>query len=71
MAKVLSMKQKKIKVLELLQAAGLKGEGEFLAMTAADMVNAFPDLTTEEFRIICDMQDAVHDNKLFSFLCAE
>ena len=71
MAKTLSLKQKKMKVLEQLQAFGIKDELSFITMTAADMVKAFPDLSKEEFRIICDMQDAVHDNTLFSFLSAD
>lgn len=71
MAKAITLKQKKIKVLEMLLAAGIKGNSEFLAMSAADMVNSFPDLKTDEFRVICDMQDAVREKKLFSYLCSD
>lgn len=66
-----SKRKTKIKVLDLLQTAKMKDENEFLSMTVADMVKAFPELTTEEFRILCDIQDSVREKRLFSYLCLE
>ena len=68
-AKVTSITQKRLKVLEHIQATGVKTENEFLSMTAQDMVNSFPDISTEDFKIMCEIQCSVRDNNLFAYLC--
>lgn len=52
MAKQISIKQKKIKVFEKIQSLNFKSEEEFAAMTPTRLVEAFPDITIEELRIL-------------------
>lgn len=68
-AKVTSITQKRLKVLEHIQSTGIKTENEFLSMTAQDMVSSFPDISTEDFKIMCEIQCSVRDNNLFTYLC--
>lgn len=70
MAKQITLRQKKLKLLEKVMAAGLVKEADITAMTPADMVK-LPDITTEELRLLCDMQDSVRSGSFYSFLCAE
>ncbi|MBR2885445.1 MAG: ATP-binding cassette domain-containing protein [Clostridia bacterium] len=46
-------------------------EEEFAAMKPAQMLEAFPDISTEEFRMLCELQESVITNTLFSYLCAK
>lgn len=46
-------------------------EEEFAAMKPAQMFEAFPDISTEEFRMLCELQESVITNTLFSYLCAK
>lgn len=70
-AKSISIKDKKLKILGDIQATGIRSEKEFLAMTALDMVNSFPDNSTEDFKIMCELQCSVRENTLFAYLCSE
>lgn len=64
-------KHKKIKILEKVVNTGIKSETDFISLTPADMIKSIPELTTDEFRILCDIQDSVRAGALFSFLCKE
>ena len=70
MAKQVSMRAKKMKLLEKVISAGLTSEEKIIAMTPADMVQ-LPEITTEELRLLCDMQDSIKNNSFYAFLCAE
>lgn len=70
MAKQLSNTQKKIRILEKIQSLNKTGE-EFAAMKPAQMLEAFPDISTEEFRMLCELQESVISNTLFTYLCTE
>lgn len=69
--KRLSPQQMKIKVLEMIQETGIRTEKELLALSPAAIVKSMPDVSTEEFRIICDMQESIREKKLFSYLCSD
>lgn len=70
MAKQVSVRTKKMKLLEKVIDAGLTTEEKIIAMTPADMVQ-LPDITTEELRLLCDLQDSIKNGALFTFLCSE
>lgn len=71
MAKQLSNTQKKMRIFEKVQSLNFKNEKEFAAMKPAQMLEAFPDISTEEFRMLCELQESVITNTLFSYLCAK
>ena len=70
MAKQVSMRAKKLKLLEKVISAGLTSEEKIIAMTPADMVQ-FPEITTEELRLLCDLQDSMKSGSFYAFLCSE
>ncbi len=70
MAKQISVRTKKIKLLEKVIDAGLNTEEKIAGMTPAEMVQ-LPDITTEELRLLCDLQDSMKNGTLFTFLCTE
>ncbi len=70
MAKQVSMRAKKMKLLEKVISAGLTSEEKIISMTPADMVQ-LPEITTEELRLLCDLQDSMKNNNFFAFLCSE
>ena len=70
MAKQVSVRTKKMKLLEKVIDAGLTTEEKIIAMTPADMVQ-LPDITTEELRLLCDLQDSIKNGALFTFFCSE
>ena len=70
MAKQISVRTKKIKLLEKVIDAGLNTEEKIAEMTPAEMVQ-LPDITTEELRLLCDLQDSMKNGTLFTFLCTE
>ena len=51
-------------------SAGLTSEEKIIAMTPADMVQ-LPEITTEELRLLCDMQDSMKSGSFYAFLCSE
>ena len=65
-----TMRQKKLKLLEKVMNAGFMKEESVTAMTPADMVQ-LPDITTEELRLLCDLQDSIRSGSFYAFLCAE
>ena len=70
MAKQVPMRAKKMKLLDKVISAGMTSEEKIIAMTPADMVQ-LPEITTEELRLLCDMQDSIKNNTFYAFLCAE
>lgn len=66
MAKQLSNTQKKLRIFEKIQTLNMTGD-EFAAMKPAQMIEAFPDISTEEFRMLCELQESVLSNTLFSY----
>ena len=70
MAKQVSMRAKKMKLVEKVISSGLTSEEKIIAMTPNDMVQ-LPDITTEDLRLLCDMQDSMKNGGFYAFLCAE
>lgn len=70
MAKNVTLRQKKMKLLEKAMSAGLVTEEKITAMTPAEMVQ-LPDITTEELRLLCEMQESMKNGCFYAFLCAE
>ena len=70
MAKQVSMRAKKMKLLDKVISAGLTSEEKIIAMTPTDMVQ-IPEITIEELRLLCDLQDSMKNNNFFAFLCSE
>lgn len=71
MAKQGATMQKKLRVFEKVQTLNLKNEKEFIAMTPAKIVEAYPNITTDELKIILDLQESVSSKTLFTYLCTE
>ena len=70
MAKQVSARAKKLKLVDKVISAGLTSEEKIISMTPAEMVQ-LPDITTEELRLLCEMQDSVKSGTFFSYLCSE
>ena len=70
MAKQVSMRAKKMKLLDKVISAGLTSEEKIIAMTPTDMVQ-IPEITIEELRLLCDLQDSMKNNNFVAFLCSE
>lgn len=70
MEKQVSARVKKMKLVEKVISAGLTTEEKIIAMTPADMVQ-LPEITTEELRMLCDLQESMKAGAFYAFLCSE
>lgn len=67
MAKTVSMRQQKLRLLDRLFDAGIKTDAAIMDLQPTDMLKV-PDITTAEIRLLIDLQDSVRNNTTITFL---
>lgn len=71
MAKPLTNRQKKNRLIERLITAEVISSDIIAAMNPAEFVTKIPDITSEELRMLLDLQEVVKDGALYDWLCVE
>ena len=66
-AKTTSGIQKRIKIIEKLVSLGITTEEKFKKLTPAELTSA-KDISFADIILICELQECVKNNKVFSFL---
>lgn len=65
----ISMRQQKLRLLERLFDAGIATDEAIANLQPVEMLQ-ISDITTEDLRLLCDLQDSVKNGKTISFLAA-
>lgn len=67
MAKTVKEKQRRINIIEKLISLGITTEEQIKKLTPAELT-ACKDISFADILLICELQDCVKNNKVFSFL---
>ena len=67
MAKTVSETQKRAKIIEKLISLGITTEEQLKKLTPAELT-VDKDITFADIMLICELQECVKNNKVFSFL---
>ena len=67
MAKTVSETQKRAKIIEKLISLGITTEEQLKKLTPAELT-VDKDITFADILLICELQECVKNNKVFSFL---
>ena len=65
----ISVRQQKLRLLERIFDAGLVTDEAIANLQPVEMLQ-ISDITTEDLRLLCDLQDSVKNGKTISFLAA-
>ncbi len=67
MAKTASKTQKRVKIIEKLNSLGITTEEQIKKLTPSELT-AVKDISFAEILLICELQECVKNNKVYSFL---
>ena len=67
MAKTVSKTQKRVKIIEKLNSLGITTEEQIKKLTPSELT-AVKDISFAEILLICELQECVKNNKVYSFL---